>query len=543
MDQLCFKFINKCDIHEKYTTSELIELYERDPRKIINVIKKFLKPDQLPNFFVSFQNLPDPVLSIQLLTCLLQLTIEYVKYGLDFKTTNENEFKSKYKYTFANNKDPNFYEVYTVPKLITLIKSSCICKYDYNIETESDIINYLKLQHVPNKRIEFVLNNLMNEAKKTIDNIALNKIIKTELNLLKHIHPYIIENFPIKAEYINFNKENTQFMKDNPYLIHPNMHDYMIWHLSNKNFSSHHDVHHIIHGEIIYVKINRLFNCVEHFPWRSDNVVITNETIEFITSNPYNIHRNRFPIVIKELSNIDFGKCDDIQTFVHEKLIEMSKISKNIPFNIIKLFPSNNSNVIITKENILEIAHEYLFPQSRLDLLIKILSDIDFINCDDIHLTIHNMIISVKDKLIRKNPFIKYFIIDLTNIPNIPENDWIKIFEAYINNKKIYFDNKNNIMTDNDCWVYSGEETPIYYEINFNVAMCMMCNKMKDPTHHFNIKLLGYDRVKRNKMEIKQINTGPYICTNFCSMSIKNSKHIYGQVPNQIQQRYYYNAI
>jgi hypothetical protein len=324
------------------------------------------------------------------------------------------------------------------------------------------------------------------------------------------------------------------------------MMDYMIWSLSNKNFIQYDDFHHTLHGEILYLKCKRLFNgCIEHFPWKSDKVLINNETLIFITSQPYHIHINRFPIVIKELSKIDFSKCDDIQSTIHDKLLVISKKSTNINKYIIETFPSNNCNVNITKENIKPSAIKYYFPESRLDLLVKILSDIDFINCDDIHLLIDKTILTVKNKLILKKPtFVKTYTIDFTNIPPFSEKAWIEIFKAYIAKKYIYFDNENNILTNIDYWLYPGEEMPIYSEIKFNVAMCMMCNKMKDPEYDYDIILRGANRTGNNNLEINHINKGPYICKKLCNMSIKNSNHILPQkLPRSVTQIYYCDTI
>ena len=378
MNPSCFKYLNKCHIHENFTTGELLELYEKNPVEIINLIKNFLQQNQLPNFFLSFQTTQKN--SIKILTCLLQLTLEYVNYGLDFETINENEFMTKYMNTFEHCKHPNVYDIYTKPKLITLIQKICSCKYDFI--TGFELIGYLHEQNVHPKRIELLTNNLAN----IVNNDMLDKIVETELKSSKLIHPYIIENFPVKTDHIEFNKENTKFMLDSPYFIYSNMIDYMIWHLSNHKFAHCNDVHYTIHTEILYVKSIRYFHsCSKYFPWEGGrHVIIDNEILNFIQYHPYNIHPNRFPIVIKELSKIDFSTCTDIPMVVYDKLIMMSEISKNINKYIIENFPSNNCDVIITiRDIVFSVGTPYFFPEIRLDLLVKLLSEIDFINCDE----------------------------------------------------------------------------------------------------------------------------------------------------------------
>ncbi len=536
MDLTTLKYDHVCDIHQEHTNMNLKTLCKTQPPKLVAVIKNYLQQKQLPNFFISFATfMENMTITNKLMACFLQLTLEYVKYGLDFDTADAHVFMTKYNFTFNNIDESTCYEMYTEPKLLALINVICSCNFDINTNVDSPIYNYLKLQHVRPHRIEIIMNNLLNPTEKIINCVTLDKLIESDNAISKLIHPYIIENFPIKAEHIKFDETNNGFMAESPYLLHPNMVEYLCRHLSNKNFSQCNDVQHAIHGEILYVKCTKLHNlCINHFPWTANQVVINKETMEFITKSPYNIHPNRIPYVIKELSLLNVSSCDDIPTLIHDKLMNINEITIKINKHIIENFPSNNSKVIITNDNIRFSTHpHYCFPECRLTLLNTLLSKIDFVNCDDIHLAIHTTIINITKSLTSPKPILETFTIGSTMSSKLPEDMWIKIFKAHFAQKSMYFNDENEIVYDTKTWIYLGEDIPTFRKIEFSEAVCIMCNKMKNPSQNFDINM------GNTVIQFTHKKKGPYVCKNFCGMSIKNSKHI----TTRRSQHYYDDSI
>ncbi len=534
MEVSCLKYDNVCSIHQEYTNIDLKKICKTQPLKLIGIIKNYLEQKKLPNYFISFSTqIENMEITNKIMACFLQLTLEYVKYGLDFDSTQPHVFISKYNFTFNNIDESTCYEIYTEPKLTALINYICSCNFDINVNTDSTIYNYLKLQNIKPHRIEIIMNNLLNINDKTIDCVTLDKLIEGDNAISRLIHPYIIETFPIKTDYIKFDEKNNKFMSDAPYLLHPNMIEYLSWHLSNKNFSYCNDVHHAIHGEILYIKSIKLYNqCISHFPWKAEKIIINNDTIGFVTKSPYNVHPNRLPYVIKQLSLLDVSICDDIPTLIHDKLISMTEITKKIDKYIIGNFPSNNSNVLITNDSIeFTTSFPYNFPKSRLTLLNTLLSKIDYVNCDDIHLAIHTTIINTLNKLSSPRPKLETYTIDSTS--KLPENIWIEIFKAHFAQKPMYFNDENSIEYDTKVWIYLDEDIPTLRKIEFGDPICIMCNKIKKTSQNYDISM------GNTIIQFIPIKKCPYVCKKLCSMSIKNSKHI----TSRRSQQYYNDSI
>lgn len=236
------------------------------------------------------------------------------------------------------------------------------------------------------------------------------------------------------------------------------------------------------------------------------------DMFNFALGEPYNIHPKRLPLVTKYFNNIDFNLIDDHIMFIHKELIKMKLCEECIHKKIIDNFPLMNENVTF---NIYDLNYvcvsKYHIPPTKLKILIDKLNKYNFLDCDDIHLKIHNIVLKFKNNLTQVT--IECIDVNLSDIyDNLDETMKVKIFNSKKDNTYIH---DNHIQTSIHTFKYKNEIIPIFQKINYDLNICILCDCRKVMRPMIMIK----DNFTIDKIYFNNI----HICDDICTTIILNS--------------------
>lgn len=337
--------------------------------------------------------------------------------------------------------------------------------------------------------------------------------------LPKNINPYILNNIHVINGKINLSDYDTTFLINPPYKIHKNMIEYICKIISMIDFDKVNNIYHTLHIEIMKHKGIRLKMVtdviINNFPYVVDNSMFDDIILQKLIIDGRHIPLNRIPLFLKYFNNVDFSVIEDHQLFIIDELKKMMITTKKINKYLIQNFPSNNSSIVITKRKLGFATHftTYDFPLSALGILAKELNKINFLECDDIHLTMHNIIINMKKQLVSLSSTI--VDVNLSEIYNtFNETNKLRLFNKYHGRKDLYINNNDIIVKSIKKYVIDDGKCKnmTLKKIIFDCKICVLCDKLKI--------------IKCNKFYIaaKAVNYNEqeklYFCNGFCNFTI-----------------------
>ncbi len=441
--------------------------------------KEFSKrPVYVPEYFTQFvyeKIFKQTILECHM-NCLLKLTIQWIENGNDFDTCDADLFQTEFTKTFYSTMPggviknaPNYWNKNISPKIEQLKKYCSIVPKIESVETCSCTC-----------RVE------------------------------------------IGNDFNGFIKGNNRFGSEDEFKEAANK---LSIKLSKMIFCVY-DVHKIIKTDIYHVlaSINKIpENIIENFPYSRENITFNYDNIKFATMYPFNIPSKRIGLVMKRLSDINFSECDDIHYTIYGVTKKESVISNKIPKHIIENFPCGRENITINNDNI-EFTEKDFFL-GRIDLVVNILSSINFSECDDIHLAIYDKIIEIKEKLqFVGRPFEKLQFVGPSmktvekDLFDFPEHIIVRAIERYINSYDTIIVGESGNFIDLAAygyWIYPGEENDLLYKIIFKNPSCILCNGRWAPDYSMKTRY-GYGIVGSSS------TNEPFICQRTCNNLVRN---------------------
>lgn len=467
---------NPCILHTTHKNDELIDYYKLDPKAIYAFVYKIMGNER-PNILLSFNEYTKNVIKNSHLACLLQLVIEYKKYKLDFEDSNVKHFIEKYNASFSHLKSNNYYDDILKPKLLVLINMYCSCSLGDYVYSNDTSVNVFK--SVLDKRSDIFMKKYKLKSTTKLYDLNIAYYIEQEKKIIKEISPFIINTITMDMKTIDLRNYDLSFLKDKPYDIHDNMINYICDVVLTQKFNNCDDIHYALHQYILVKKNERTHKIssiiIENIPYKYNENCVNLDIFDFVLKCPYYLPKERLPLV-KQYFFTNVFDYSDYQLFVYQTIKNIVDLAAKIPKNIIIGFPLQYCDVTFTKKKLDFVIHRhtYGYPKSKLKLLVTKLSEYDWINCDDIHLGIHNIIMDVKSKL----QSYRVYIIDKVHLSkiyfNLNEKNKVKLIKSRV--PPLFFCN-NKIINDSLMYIYPGETRPNFYGINFDISICMLCDK------------------------------------------------------------------
>lgn len=342
--------------------------------------------------------------------------------------------------------------------------------------------------------------------------------------LSKPIHKYIIDTFGEGVTRINLKEYDTDFLMGEPYHIHKNMLEYICEQIALVDFSVYDNVCKQLHIEIFKHKGIRLKMVsgyiINKFPHIVDNTMFNYDDFVCLPNELYYLPPNRIPIMLKYFSGVEFSVIDDHQLFIKNKLDKMISVTKRIKGNIVNSFNPTDTNIIVTKKNIGFVTHfmAYGFPQGALGFLVKELNKINFLDCDDIHWTIHKKIGDIKKNIIAIDPICSD--VSLREIyGTLSEVNKVRLLRKY-DGQPLWLNNENIIVKNNCVYKFNCDDVEdiVFKEIIFDCRICMLCDKIKNVS---NYKFY----VTRGMLTCDEIPL-LYFCSGFCNSIIASTQKV-----------------
>lgn len=499
-----------CDIHKNCKTLDIIQKCMVDNNEIYKLVLTITDKTK-PNFLTPFHNLKKEETYVGYLA-LLELTTLHVKTGKDFRVDDTYKIISKYGHYV--NQYYNYYEDNIEFSIYELINNACKCKPHYLI---TDCI----LSQVMEKRKDIFIKKYRIDnyvyAKETFKGIK--NCVVYEEQVVKQIHPYIINTFTNGMDKIDLRNYDVTFLTEYPYAIQPYTIDYICDCFLEIKFGGCDDIHKMIHDKIMMFIIDRKNmvdnNVGKYVPYK----VVDKNVIDFDKLlNSYILNTKRYPIIKKIFDNMDFNVIEDPQFHISLVLQNFLISSSKIYNGIIETFPPMYENVIFCENNMRFVRGgiHYKFPGCKLQILIDKLNSINFLECHDIHLTIHDTIIKLADSFILVDGYVVN--VNLSDVYDfLDERSKIMVFRLSMGIKNMYLDENNNAVETTMVYkLKTDTNKPLVKKIFIDVSICMLCDckKHKSPT----ITLTSTHKFISNHYDKF------YFCSKMCKkIALKNS--------------------